>query len=702
MSQPKVKTRSIDLDDLMIKVTKDGEEIGALSVAALRDQAGKARSAGINVSAAQVEFITEGVDASQIGDIKSILADLSSVQQAAQAQLQSDETLKFSFKGAAARDMECHLKTMSISDEPAFEAEPSEAPAPLSEDALSAASALREEFIEKQIDKFWLEVDEAKNKALEQVKPTLPLSLPKGFLGKVKESELERIRAELRDAANDMRPDFARHANLYRSEIEKVADKGFVSSVKAIEDFQNAVNSLPLDGVTSEADLVAQSQKHLDALSSQKDFAIEAIGGFSKMHRDRIESENSAFREQAAKIAYSDDRNVSYTPDELAVDQSVAAKMKPKSEAEQKADQQMAGVHAFHGMIMNGDPEIEDKAPEAESLITRAKRVGLPRRPHLWPDVMAWPMQPQFDEICKPGVTEKQRQEYFDSMEELSMQMLARSRQINDWIMNMNDPFDQKPTRTQKLLGTRRLQSRAIKHAQATANEAHQGIKWATLLDDMQTQGADNLVREWGQAHAVTNDGGQVLATKDTIEFSKDPRVKITAQAIEVAILEAKARGWGSLKMQGDAHFCQMAIEAANRHGMRADITEFYGVLGMSTKVHTVMPPVPTMDEDTKRGIAEKVAEKRDGKVAETAKPEDVTNEPIKPYETTSGDLPEPKPETGKPAQKKPDEAAQPPAPRQDDSRPDEVPMEATEIPDREESGSAFGPGAYDHGPVPN
>src|SRR5690606_17696212 len=78
---------------------------------------------------------------------------------------------------------------------------------------------------------------------------------------------------------------------------------------------------------------------------------------------------------------------------------------------------------------------------------------------------------------------------------------------------------------------------------------------------------------------------------------------KISKQAIQLAMHEGMARGWGSFNMSGNKEFCQEAIAVARSMNMPAKITERYGPFGLRSRVHHITPAPPGSDEATKQEV---------------------------------------------------------------------------------------------------
>src|SRR5690606_930416 len=106
------------------------------------------------------------------------------------------------------------------------------------------------------------------------------------------------------------------------------------------------------------------------------------------------------------------------------------------------------------------------------------------------------------------------------------------------------------------------------------ANEADPfcGIRFATLLDPVQTAAVAQMVTSWGHETVHTVDGGIVRVNADTISFGVHDRkaTGVTDMAIQMAIREGIARGWETFKVSGTPDFARRFQKYALAAGIKA------------------------------------------------------------------------------------------------------------------------------------
>lgn len=273
-----------------------------------------------------------------------------------------------------------------------------------------------------------------------------------------------------------------------------------------------------------------------------------------------------------------------------------ATKFVVRSEAEDAAaDLEMSPVFAY---ISNGSEEPKEnpmKKKKPETVEEQMKRLGYPPRPHLWPKVMSWPVRPQFDMLVKHNPDPDKCKVYYDMLEQLEFKMLEQAREIHNFIMEHNDPRRNRDNRFMGIPYRRKLDKVALKNMRRHGDDPHYGIRWASLLDTRATLAASNMVQEWGHAHARTKDNGEVRVDKNGIRF-----LKPSPLAIQLAVHEGMARGWGEFKMGGTPEFTKTALEVARAANVRATITEHYGPFYLYKRVHHVTPTPPGADGPAK------------------------------------------------------------------------------------------------------
>lgn len=231
------------------------------------------------------------------------------------------------------------------------------------------------------------------------------------------------------------------------------------------------------------------------------------------------------------------------------------------------------------GIVMNGDDVEEPTAQTEPSLSERMRAIGFPPRPKLWPAIMAWPMQPDFDLLLRGGATPDKVKEYSEAMTIELERMLLRAQQVDAYIRH-NNPVDERHGIFNRVVSRRRLD--------AAMDDPHYGIRWACLIDEKATRPSSAIVREWAQNSARTTDNGLVVAMRNYVAVRD-----VTQQAVALSVQEGVARGWGSLRMQGDEKFVRFAIEAAKQANIKATIIENCGPFGLFKRKHIVMPTPP-------------------------------------------------------------------------------------------------------------
>ncbi len=280
-------------------------------------------------------------------------------------------------------------------------------------------------------------------------------------------------------------------------------------------------------------------------------------------------------------------------------------------------------------IITCGD-EIPEQAPARKLTIDeQMQKLGFPPRPRMWPSVMAWPMQPDFNMMARKDASEEELRKYLEGMQLMQKRMLERAQQIDEYIRQYNNIEDAKRSKWRQslkypTLGTIRyfkkydyLNNKARINQERTKLDPYYGIRWACLLDEKATRPAANIVSTWSYNYARTNDGGVVVSDQDSIRFRE-----FTQQAVTLAIHEGVARGWETIKIQGNTKFVKLAIQAANQSNVRAEITEYYGPAGIFRRKHVVMPAPPGVSREEPRVETENIGVTPDSPQARKLLPE--------------------------------------------------------------------------------
>lgn len=275
------------------------------------------------------------------------------------------------------------------------------------------------------------------------------------------------------------------------------------------------------------------------------------------------------------------------------------SRIRPDSPGEGSAQR---AYYAGDAVITNGDPAIETLDPELSERTpppppapANSFQARFPEAPEGWPKMQAWPQQPAYDLMKANNAGDDEIAEYMKFVTARNAKMARRAEQIMQYLREHNDP-----QKMQLLTGgyssfRRTRRERSNQRDVKGYGDDHHGIKWAMLLNDDVKANALNITASWGFNTAATTDGGVVVAWDEDIRFQK-----ISKQAIQLAMHEGMARGWGSFNMAGNKEFCQEAIAVARSMNMPAKITERYGPLGMLRRVHHITPSPPGSDEAPK------------------------------------------------------------------------------------------------------
>ncbi|WP_411840078.1 hypothetical protein [Paracoccus sp. ME4] len=334
--------------------------------------------------------------------------------------------------------------------------------------------------------------------------------------------------------------------------------------------------------------------------------AMSLLGGkgarttFDDPEIDRIMAEHTERFTQARARLYGDPAAAAAAgptwDDARAVPLRLIRPDSPGEDSAPRAD------YAGDAVITNGDPAIGTLDPELSAQTpppppapANSFEARFPQVPKGWPRMQAWPQQPAYDLMKANDAGDAEIAEYMKFVAERNAKMARRAEQIMAYLREHNDP-----QKMQLLMGgvasfRRTRRERSNQRDIDRYGDDHHGIKWAMLLNDDVKANALNITASWGFNTAATTDGGVVVAMDDGIRFQK-----ISKQAIQLAMHEGMARGWGSFNMAGNKEFCQEAIAVARSMNMPAKITERYGPLGMWKRVHHITPAPPGSNEAPK------------------------------------------------------------------------------------------------------
>ncbi|MCE6959666.1 hypothetical protein LAZ40_11615 [Cereibacter sphaeroides] len=232
-------------------------------------------------------------------------------------------------------------------------------------------------------------------------------------------------------------------------------------------------------------------------------------------------------------------------------------------------------------IISSGDDPIEIPAHE-KTLSEQLEELGIPPRPHRWPRFIAWPPRHQLERLQQPDIDKEKVKEWIEHMLQMEKRMQERSDEIHAWLEKFG------PQGLQRNI----FEKRRLKRM---PTDPYHGIHWACLLDEKAANpAAMGRVRTWSHMRARTVDGGLVKAYHDCVNVAVP-----TPESVHLGMMEARARGWGTLRMSGSPEFAKLAIEAARRENIPAEITIRYGLWWRTIKV-TPLPPgvVPELPKE--------------------------------------------------------------------------------------------------------
>ncbi len=402
-------------------------------------------------------------------------------------------------------------------------------------------------------------------------------------------------------------------SNIFSSDDEEIMEQEFIRRMEEQEKQEEQ------EEVALEADEQANGEEIDDPSSRVSSNApdddieetLREVDELAAQNQDRPEevSEQEAVQEGADKSG--SNQGSSEVEDEAAADPFEAGtdvKSLPVEASTPAARAQLDFMDRNSAIVTCGDEKPEDAPVQQLTIDQKMQAIGFPTRPRMWPSVMAWPMQPDFNMLARKKASEEELRKYLEGMQLLQKRMLERAKQIDEYIRKYNNPEDSARSKWRQSLkyptfGAIRyfrkydyLNNRAVSNIKQTELDPYYGVRWACLLDEKSTRPAANIVSTWSYNYAKTNDGGVVLTDQDSIRFRE-----ITQQAVALAIHEGVARGWETINMQGYDDFAKHAIQAAKQANVRAVITEFYGPFGIFKRKHVVTPTPPGVSADEPR-----------------------------------------------------------------------------------------------------
>jgi len=235
--------------------------------------------------------------------------------------------------------------------------------------------------------------------------------------------------------------------------------------------------------------------------------------------------------------------------------------------------------------ISNGD-DLHIPSRPKRTLEEELADLGFPPRPHLWPHMMAWPPRRDMELLHKKGLTRENLDEYLSAQRVRQLRMLERCAVINEWLdqHNPNPGF-----------GYKNLDKKS-------RSEAYGGIQWACLLDENAAKDAvASSVLSWGRHRVRTRDGGQTRAHKDFVAVNK-----VTEQSLTLAIFEARARGWNTLRIAGGPEFAKQAMVICRKYNISAEVTSRVGPFKRVFHVSPNLPGAVEVEPDAGGGMSDK------------------------------------------------------------------------------------------------
>jgi len=229
--------------------------------------------------------------------------------------------------------------------------------------------------------------------------------------------------------------------------------------------------------------------------------------------------------------------------------------------------------------------------------------------PYPWPDFMPFPTDQELRELLHSDTTPEMIRNFELAKQKEADDMAARAREINEWIFNsgtmrLNEGAQMRRAarrdgfihaRNSGRMSDERLKSEFtaddISDADLYGDEFY-GIRFAMLLNPDPaniTRLRTAPVAAWGHDQLITLDGGRIRAREGELVVTSP-----SAQAAQMIVMEAKARGWETLRVSGNNDFCNAVKRAAKEAGLGA-IIHRRGPLGLGpfSRPEIIMPPVP-------------------------------------------------------------------------------------------------------------
>jgi hypothetical protein len=231
------------------------------------------------------------------------------------------------------------------------------------------------------------------------------------------------------------------------------------------------------------------------------------------------------------------------------------------------------------------------------------------KTPLNWPEYMMIPTHEERRALQHPNTTPKDIRAWEEQKLREADAMEARAKELNAWIFSFGDGRLNEEHRVRRSknrdkaiekrstsIDGKEAISSPVSPSEITDEELYEDRHYGILFASLLNPSPDNLnrlqqspVAAWGHDTVRTLDGGRVQASRDEIRA-----LSVTAQAAQVIVMEAKARGWETLRISGDNEFCAAVKRACKEQGMGAIITR-RGPLGLGpfSRPEYIMPRLP-------------------------------------------------------------------------------------------------------------
>lgn len=260
--------------------------------------------------------------------------------------------------------------------------------------------------------------------------------------------------------------------------------------------------------------------------------------------------------------------------------------------------------------LLNGKHPRPSVASQREiSQLNRLRLGGIDiARPINWPEFMTYPTDLELRELTRGELTPERVRQFEQAKQVQADLMEARAKEINDWIftygtMALNERAQMRRARNRDAAlrkrsigpGGERIADQEVDR-DVTDEELYRdrfyGIRFALLLNpdpDHLNRLKAAPVAAWGHDQLRTMDGGRIQARGDELVVRS-----VSLQAAQLLVMEARARGWETLRVSGDNEFCAAVKRAAKEAGMGA-IIHRRGPLGIGpfSRPEVIMPALP-------------------------------------------------------------------------------------------------------------